>query len=241
MPCVTASVSEQPVGSKRWSAHCTVVHTGHLQQLLSQQAGLTGALSRQLWEDSLHISVVAQVGCCSPDLLFLWLLCPFQVLLSVRVGVWVILSFSSGLRTLVLWNFLYMEMRLCTHAHMCTLRMDPGRKEGGRSENKRGWWERKRNAAYIVIYGGVWDIYGMKVEEEDCGRKAGVRRRGKKRGWEGQMSRCHDVRVRECHKKPISNDVTAQHMCRDQRTHLWELVLSPNRVGFSIELGWQVP
>lgn len=74
---------------------------------------------------------------------------------SIRVGACVILSFSSGPRTLVLWNFPYVETRLCTHTHICTLIRDPGRKEeGGRMGNKRGWWGRQRNVAFIVIYEG---------------------------------------------------------------------------------------
>lgn len=187
---------------KRWSVHCTVVHTGHLQQLLSQQQGwrtaLPQALSRQLWADSLHISVMAQVGCCSPDLLFLWFPCPFQVLLSVRVGAWVILSFSSGLRTLVLWNFLYVEMRLCTHAHMCTLRVDPGRKEEGRGDGEQERLMGKKKKCCIHCY--IWRCLTYIWHES---RRGGLwEERGKSKGeWEGQVSGYHDVHVRECRKK----------------------------------------
>jgi hypothetical protein len=65
----------QPVGSGWWSVLCTLTHTGHLQQLPSQQAGL---MEHSL--DSSEKTVCTSpwwhrwVGCWSPDLLFLWLL-----------------------------------------------------------------------------------------------------------------------------------------------------------------------
>lgn len=61
------------------------------------------------------------------------------------------------------------ETRLCTHAHMCTLRMDPGRKKEGSEDKEQERQMGKKEMLHTLLY--------MKVDEGDCGRKGSMRRR----------------------------------------------------------------